>query len=91
MVGVLVMNVLDSISHAGEVGWIQQLYVRPDYRKKGLGNRMLVQALDWAGGRGLRAIDLEVGEGHDLQASSHLYKKHGFSEVDRTRMTRAFK
>ena len=72
----------------GEVGWIQKLYVREDYRKKGLGEKLLGQGLEWAAGRGLRAIDLEVGEGGDLaEAAEHLYAKKGFRKIQRTRLT----
>src|SRR5438552_17978380 len=89
MVGVLVMNVLTSLEHAGEVGWIEELYVRDDYRRKGLGERLLAQALDWAEARGLRALDLEIGDGHDSQAAEKLYSKHGFKKIRRERLTRA--
>jgi ribosomal protein S18 acetylase RimI-like enzyme len=89
MVGMFVMHVLPSIEHAGEVGWIQKLYVRPDYRKKGLGEKLLAWGLEWAQGRGLRAIDLEVGD-QDLQAAAeHLYGKRGFRKVSRLRLTNA--
>ena len=47
MVGVLVMTIVTSLEQAGEVGWIEELYVRDDYRRKGLGERLLGQALDW--------------------------------------------
>jgi GNAT superfamily N-acetyltransferase len=88
MVAMFVMHVLPSIEHMGEVGWIQKLYVREDYRKKGLGEKLLGQGLEWASGRGLRAIDLEVGEGGDLaEAAEHLYAKKGFRKIQRTRLT----
>jgi GNAT superfamily N-acetyltransferase len=88
MVAMFIMHVLPSIEHMGEVGWIQKLYVREDYRKKGLGEKLLGQGLEWADGRGLRAIDLEVGEGGDLaEAAEHLYAKKGFRKIQRTRLT----
>jgi GNAT superfamily N-acetyltransferase len=90
LVGIFVMYVLPSIEPAGEVGWIQKLYVRDDYRKKGLGDRLLSQGLEWASGRGLRGVDLEVGEGGDLaEAAEHLYAKKGFRKIQRTRLTSA--
>jgi GNAT superfamily N-acetyltransferase len=90
MVGIFVMHVVPSIEHMGEVGWIQKLYVRDDYRKKGLGEKLLAQGLEWAEGRGLRAIDLEVGDGGDLaEAAEHLYAKKGFRKIQRLRLTRA--
>jgi ribosomal protein S18 acetylase RimI-like enzyme len=90
MVGIFVMHVVPSLEQMGEVGWIQKLYVRDDYRRKGLGERLLQQGLEWAEGRGLRAVDLEVGEGGDLaEAAEHLYANHGFRKISRIRLTNA--
>ncbi len=91
MVGVLVMTVLLSIEHCGEVGWIEELYVREDYRKKGLGERLLSMALDWTSARGLRALDLEVAgdKGMEPAAAEHLYFKKGFVRVQHRRLTKA--
>ena len=86
MVGVLMCNLLMSLEHAGEVGWIEELYVRTDYRKKGLATRLLDLSLDWAQARGLRALDLEIGDGHEPTAATHLYAKKGFTKVNRSRL-----
>jgi GNAT superfamily N-acetyltransferase len=89
MVGVLMMSALISLEQAGEVGWIEELFVRDDYRRKGLGERLLTMALDWANGRGLRALDLEVAQvGHDPAAAEGLYFKKGFERVQRRRLTK---
>ena len=88
MVGVLMMTVLTSLEHMGEVGWIEQLYVREDYRRKKLGDRLLSTALEWATGRGLRALDVEIGEKHDPAAAQALYGKKGFGQVQRTRLSK---
>ncbi len=88
MVGVLMLNLLVSLEHAGEVGWIEELFVRPDYRSRGLATRLLDLALAWADGRGLRALDVEIGEvgdGDDPAAAGHLYTKKGFGRVERAR------
>ncbi|MSP63507.1 MAG: GNAT family N-acetyltransferase [Myxococcales bacterium] len=92
MVGVLIMTVTMSIEHAGEVGWIENLYVRADYRRRGLAERMLRQVLTFAETRGLRALDLEVGDsdGHDPEAAAHLYTKHGFRKIPSARLRRDF-
>jgi GNAT superfamily N-acetyltransferase len=88
LVGVLMMTVLVSLEHMGEVGWIEQLYVREDYRRKGLGDRLLATAVDWGAGRGLRTIDVEFGERHDAAAAQGLYGKKGFSQIQRTRLSK---
>jgi ribosomal protein S18 acetylase RimI-like enzyme len=89
MVGMFVMHVLPSLEHAGEVGWIQKLYIRPDYRKKGLGEKLLKLGLEWAEGRGLRALDLEVGDNDLPEAAQHIYSKYGFRVISRIRLTNA--
>src|SRR5262245_35514904 len=62
MVGVLFMNVLTSVEHAGEVGWIETLFIKPAYRQKRLATRLLEQALGWGAARGLRHVDVEFSE-----------------------------
>jgi GNAT superfamily N-acetyltransferase len=89
MVGVLMMSVVFSLEHAGEVGWIEELFVRSDYRKQGLGQRLLSQAMGWSEARGLRALDLEVGERHEPEPATRLYQKQGFSRIQRARLTLA--
>lgn len=89
MVGVLMMSVVMSLEHVGEVGWIEELFVREDYRRKGLGERLLVLAMEWANGRGLRALDLEVARvGDDPAAAEGLYFKKGFERVQRRRLSK---
>ncbi len=88
MVGVLMMTVLVSLEHAGEVGYIEQLFVREDYRRKGLGDRLLSLALDWSAARGLRAVDVEAHERFDPTVVRALYGRKGFQEIKRTRLTK---
>ena len=87
MVGVLMMTVTISLEQAGEVGWIDELFVRDDYRKKGLAQRMLSMALGWGEARGLRAIDMEVGEKHEPEPATRLYQRQGFQRINRARLT----
>ena len=87
MVGVLMMTTTVSLEHVGEVGWIDELFVRSDYRKKGLAQRMLSMALGWAEARGLRTIDLEVGEKHEPEPATRLYQQQGFQRINRARLT----
>jgi GNAT superfamily N-acetyltransferase len=87
MVGVLMMTVTLSLEHAGEVGWIDELFVRAEYRKKGLAQRMLAMAMGWAEARGLRALDLEVGEKHEPEPATRLYQNQGFQRIQRARLT----
>jgi GNAT superfamily N-acetyltransferase len=86
MVGGLMCHLAMSLEHAGEIGWIEQLYVRPDYRKKGLATRLLDLTLEWAQARGLRALDVEIGEHHAPEAATKLYSNKGFARIQRARL-----
>jgi len=89
LVGLLTMHLLVSIEDLGEIGWIETLYVRPPYRRRGLAQRLLDQALSWAEARGLRRVDVEFWEKHDAAAAQRLYGNRGFELVRRSRMSRA--
>lgn len=93
MVGVLVMTVLISVEHAGEMGWIEELFVREDYRRRGLGDQLLGQALAWAQARGMRALDLELRDTDPPTDGVHspateLLGRHGFRRFERARLQR---
>ena len=74
------------IEHGGTSGWIEELYVLPEFRERGLGSLLIAEfirvasALDW------RAIDLEIDSSHRRAAS--LYQQHGFTQLDRSRLSR---
>jgi ribosomal protein S18 acetylase RimI-like enzyme len=48
---------------------------------------MLAMAMGWAEARGLRALDLEVGEKHEPEPATRLYQKQGFQRIQRARLT----
>src|SRR5579859_1209531 len=88
MVGVLAMNLIVSVQHAGEMGFIETLFVRPDYRRRGLGRRMLAEVLAFCSGRGVRAIEIALGDGDDPAAAHALYGELGFRPVESRRLQR---
>lgn len=65
----------------GKTGWIGGVGVRPEYRGKGIGRRLMEGVLDAARGRGLETVFLEVIEGN--KAAHELYRKLGFTETRR--------
>ncbi|MGI8819415.1 MAG: GNAT family N-acetyltransferase [Chthoniobacterales bacterium] len=75
-----------SAEHGGTVGWLEELYVSPAARGRGVGSALLqevtarAQQLDW------RALELEVVAGHER--AFPLYLRHGFTATDRARFTR---
>jgi GNAT superfamily N-acetyltransferase len=77
-----------SAEHGGISGWLEELYVVPGSRGRGVGSALLgaviarAQALDW------RGIELEVVAGHERAVP--LYQRHGFVSTPRARFTRLF-
>ncbi len=75
-----------SAEHGGTIGWIEEIYVRPEARGKGLGGCLLQAAIERSQTLGWRALELEVVAGHERAAP--LYQRHGFQTNARTRFTR---
>ncbi|HTH46875.1 MAG TPA: GNAT family N-acetyltransferase [Candidatus Limnocylindria bacterium] len=75
-----------SVEHGGQSGWLDEFYVRPEYRGLGIGARLLAQFIRVATTRGWRAIDLEVEADHQRVVS--LYERHGFRPHSRSRFFR---
>jgi molybdopterin-guanine dinucleotide biosynthesis protein A/predicted GNAT family acetyltransferase len=58
---------------------LKRMYLRPAYRGRGLGSRLLTTAVDWARTHGARAIRLDTTE--DMRAARRLYEAAGFARV----------
>ncbi|HEX3799100.1 MAG TPA: GNAT family N-acetyltransferase [Verrucomicrobiae bacterium] len=71
------------VEHGGESGWLEELFVTPEWRGQGLGSKLIEEVIRLARARGWRALDLEVTEDHQRVAS--LYRRHGFQLHSRSR------
>ena len=60
---------------------ILTIAVLPPWRRQGLGERMLMAALDAIDASGIQSVFLEVAENNP--AGQNLYRKHGFTQVGR--------
>jgi len=58
---------------------IVSIAVDPDYQGKGIGNKLLQQALAWLVNSGFKHVFLEVRV--DNEVAINLYDKHGFEKV----------
>jgi len=74
------------IEHGGTSGWIEELYVLPEFRERGIGALLVAEFIRVASGLGWCAIDLEIDSGHQRVVS--LYERHGFTRFDRSRLSR---
>jgi len=85
-VGVALGCTFLGIEHGGTSGWIEELYVLPEFRQRGIGSLLIAELIRVASVLGWRAIDLEIDSGHQRVAS--LYERHGFTQLDRLRLSR---
>lgn len=83
VVGVAYVSFTWTLEHGGRVCWLEELYVAPLFRGRGLGTRLLEGALAHARAEGALAMDLEVEAGHERAA--RLYSRQGFRSLARTR------
>jgi GNAT superfamily N-acetyltransferase len=81
-VGVCVSNPVVSAEHGGLSIWIEDLYVAPRARRRGVARALLAHVLREARGAGARAVELEVEQGH--HAARALYQGLGFRQNQRT-------
>ena len=65
---------------------MEELYVLPEFRELGIGSLLVAEFIWVASALGWRAIDLEIETGHQRAVS--LYKRHGFTQLDRSRLSR---
>ncbi|MEN1928243.1 GNAT family N-acetyltransferase [Luteimonas sp. MJ250] len=80
-VGYLVLGWCFSIEQGGRHLLVDELYLEPAARGRGLGGALLAAACDWARGQGAEVARLEVNR-HNPRAKA-LYLRHGFRDDDR--------
>lgn len=80
-VGYLVLGWCFSIEQGGRHALVDELYLEPAARGRGLGSALLAAACDWARGQGAEVARLEVNR-HNPRAKA-LYLRHGFRDDDR--------
>lgn len=79
--GYLVLGWCFSIEQGGRHVLLDELYLQPHARGRGLGRVLLAAACDWARERGAEVVRLEVSR-HNPRAKT-LYLGHGFRDADR--------
>lgn len=88
VVGVAYGACILSLEHGGWSGWLEELYILPEWRNRGVGSQLLTAVIAAATDRGWNALDLEVDATHQRVMS--LYTRFDFKPVPRTRFVRRF-
>jgi len=88
LIGVALGCAYLGVEHGGVSGWLEELYVLPKSRQKGVGTRLVSEVIRLAKSRGWRALDLEVTADHRRVVS--LYVRHGFEPRSRSRFCLKF-
>jgi GNAT superfamily N-acetyltransferase len=86
IVGVAYVATIPSVEHCGFVAWLEELYVTPVYRSRGIGTALVEAVLERARKMDIVAIDLEIDAGHSRAES--LYRRVGFRPLSRSRWVR---
>lgn len=84
-VGYAVLTWSFSIESGGRDGLIDEIYLIPEVRGRGLGQRVLAMIEEEARGRGLRRLFLEVNHGNRALS---LYRRAGFVDHRRYLMSK---
>jgi ribosomal protein S18 acetylase RimI-like enzyme len=83
--GYVVLCIGFSLEYGGLDAFVDDLFVRPACRRRGLGRTALAELFEECRRRGVRAVHLEVGRDND--AARALYARFGFRDQDRQLLT----
>lgn len=85
IIGYIVLTFGFSFEYQGKDAFIDEFFIREDFRKKGIGKRTLEFVLSKAEKLGVKALHLEV-EKHNN--ANRLYKGMGFDSIGRELLTK---
>jgi ribosomal protein S18 acetylase RimI-like enzyme len=88
-VGYIVLTFGYSFEYHGRDCFIDELYIEPQYRRQGIGKRVMQFVEERALELGVNAIHLEVDHGNDR--ASELYRRAGYRDNARFLMTKWLK
>ena len=86
IIGVAYVATILSAEHCGLVAWLEELYVSPEHRSRGVGTALLTAILERARATGVVAMDLEIDADH--RRAESLYRRFGFQPLERSRWVR---
>jgi ribosomal protein S18 acetylase RimI-like enzyme len=87
-VGYIAVSYTFSLEYFGRTAFIEDLYIKPEHRKQGLGRQALEVAEAECRKRGVLALHLEVEERNN--PANTLYERFGFRAPDRKLLSKRF-
>lgn len=87
VIGLAAISYAWTLEHGGKSAWLDELYVLPEYRGRGVGSELVEHVIEEVGREGCRAIDLEVEEEH--WRAERLYERKGFERLKRSRWAKS--
>jgi ribosomal protein S18 acetylase RimI-like enzyme len=88
-VGYIVLTLGFSFEYHGRDAFIDELYVQPEYRRKGIGIRAMRFVEERARELGVNALHLEVDQGNE--PAEELYRRTGYEDHARFLLTKWLK
>ena len=76
IVGFIDHWVIHDFVHGAKMGYVQNLYVAPNYRRRGVGSRLLQEIIERAKAKGV--LEVHVSTEFENKPAIELYKKQGF-------------
>ena len=86
IIGMAALSFIWTYEHGGRAAWLEELYVEPAHRGRGIGRMLLQAAYRAAAEAGANAMDLEVDVAH--RRAERLYEREGFVRLNRARWSR---
>ena len=77
IVGFIDHWIVHEFVHGTKLSYIQNLYVTPNYRRRGIGSRLLREIIETAKAKGV--LEIHISAEFNNKPAIELYRKHGFS------------
>lgn len=87
-VAVALVTVRTNVWYRGAVALLDEMYVAPGFRDRGIGSAIMGQLITTCAERGIDLIEINVDEG-DVDAQ-RFYERHGFSSTEPGSAARAW-
>ena len=84
--GYVILTLGYSFEYRGRDGFIDELYIEPEFRRRGLGSQAIEFVEECARAQGVNALHLEVDRENEV--ALELYKKVHYADHDRYLMTK---